>query len=307
MQSITITIIILHALVVQINAKELVLNRTAGGKNFTDVLVNKLVDRLISKLVAPMVAIPQASRPAIRGRALPSSFPSSLTVRNAPQVRHAIVPNAAKANDGSKSFGVQAKEAKQSFLDWPTKYRSLLKRGLKLVTSEEALKMMQTPFFPAKVVDVRLAALFAAGHAQGSTNVPLFTPVQGNSVFDQSKRLLSYSLGVQPTQRNPEFQAEALKQLNRNQPIIIACDRGGSVESLDDDKKAREPKFYTASLRAASELYDAGFKKLFILQGGLSAWDREGFPSEGKGVNPILKAFFGVSGASLIESNLPQS
>ena len=39
----------------------------------------------------------------------------------------------------------------------------------------------------------------------------------------------------------PWFQTDALKELNRNQPIIIACDRGGAVENLVDEKKAREP------------------------------------------------------------------
>lgn len=167
--------------------------------------------------------------------------------------------------------------------------------------------MTQATFFPAKLVDVRLAGTFDTGHAPGSTNVPLFRLIQGNSVLDQTRRITAYSIGVQPTERNPEFQAEALKQLNRNQPIIIACGRGGTVENVVEDKKAREPSRYTASLRAAFELYNAGFNKIFILKGGLSEWVREGFPVEGEGANPnpILSKILFFSPGEFIFSPLP--
>jgi rhodanese-related sulfurtransferase len=302
----SIFIIILHALVMQIHAKELVLNHSAdvkelvlnhaaGVQDFTDTFVNKLVDKLVDKLLANIVqtaAVPQASRPRIPGRTLPSSFtsPRAAGPALAPHVRYSVVPNAATNQQSSKqapfafpgdTVRPEEAKAKASIRDWAKKYRSLLKRGLKPKTPQEAFKMMQTPFFPAKLVDVRREGQFTTGHPKGAINVPLLQVVQGNSAFDWTKRLISYSTGVQPTERNPEFQAEAFKQLERNQPIIIVCNRGGTMENLVDDKKATEPKRYTASLKAASELYDAGFNNLFFLEGGFNKWEREGFPVEG--------------------------
>jgi rhodanese-related sulfurtransferase len=314
-----IAIISLHAFVAQAHSKELalnhtakmqelILNRTADMQDITDMLANKLVDNLLDKLVSlapgPM---PQASTLTIPGRSTPSSLFTSWAARTAlaPHARYAVVPNAVMDKKSSKQAlpfyisavppfvypGVRPEEAKTPLKDWPTKYRNLLKQGLKPVTPQEAVKMMQTPFFPAKLVDVRLESQFAAGHPQGALSVPLFRMVQGNSAFAWSKRVTSYSLGVQPTERNPDFQAEALKQLNRNQPIIIVCDRGGTVEKLADDAQAKNLKRYTASLKAADELYEAGFKKLFFLEGGIREWDRDGLPVEGNGVNPIASAF----------------
>lgn len=293
MWSIARTAIFLHALVARTRGTDLVLNHTIKGQDFTDTLANKLVDKLVDKLLAPSVAIPHASRPTIPGRTLPSSLWAARTAL-APRNRLPIVPNAAM----DKAFSGVQPEAINPVKQWPANYRSLLKRGLKPVTPQEALKMMQSPFFPAKLVDIRLESQFVVGHSQGAINVPLFRLIQGNSVYDVSKRLLSYSLAIAPTERNPDFQAEALKQLNRNQPIIIACDRGGIVENIVEDKKANEPKRYTSSLKAAYELYEAGFKKLFILDGGLNEWDREGFPLEGEGTNPILSAVLGSGGAT---------
>eukprot|EP00746_Dinoflagellata_sp_MGD_P117745 gnl/MRDRNA2_/MRDRNA2_53670_c0_seq1.p1 gnl/MRDRNA2_/MRDRNA2_53670_c0~~gnl/MRDRNA2_/MRDRNA2_53670_c0_seq1.p1 ORF type:complete len:335 (-),score=50.01 gnl/MRDRNA2_/MRDRNA2_53670_c0_seq1:210-1214(-) len=296
----SITILILHSFVVRIHAKDLVSNHKADVKGlalsnhtadvqekFKDEFANKIVDKLVNKLFANMVAVPQASRPAML---MPSSFTSPRAARTAlaPRVRDSVMPHAILSKGGSKepaflSPGAKPEVAQAPVREWASKYRSLLKRGLKPVTPQEALNMMQRPFFPAMLVDVRMEGKFAAGHPQGALNVPLFQVIQGNSPFVWTKRVISYSTGVQPTEQNPEFSAEALKQLKSNQPIIIVCDRGGTLETLVDDKKATEPKRYTASLKAASELYDAGFKNLFFLEGGLSEWDREGLPVEGSG------------------------
>lgn len=153
-------------------------------------------------------------------------------------------------------------------------------------------------------MDIRLEGQFAGGHAQGAINVPLFQIVEGNSALDWGKRLLSYSTGIQPTERNPQFQAEAFEQFKRNQPIIIVCDRGGAIENIVDDAKAVEPKRYTASLKAASELYDAGFTNLFFLAGGVGEWEREGFPIEGD--RQILPEIFSNLGAVIwIPAQIP--
>jgi rhodanese-related sulfurtransferase len=272
-----IAVITLHA-VVGIHAKELVLNHTANVQDVTDAIANKLVDRLVDKLLANMVQIgrvPQASRPAMRGHTLPSSFASPAF---APHVRRTVVPNAEMIAEGRPKV---AKTQTSMGREWAANYRKLFKRGLKPLTPQEALKMTEARFFPAKLVDIRLESQFVTGHAKGAINLPLLQVVQGNSAFDWTKKLISYSVGVQPTESNPEFQAKAFEELKRNQPIIIVCDRGGTVENIVEDKKATEPKRYTASLKAASALYDAGFSNLFFLEGGLNQWEREGFPVEG--------------------------
>lgn len=283
----SVAILILHAFVVRIHARELELNPTV--QEFTDMSVNKLVDTMVDNLHGRrLAAVPQASRPTILGRTRPSGFlaPWAASKTRPLHLRGGVVPNAVMAKESSKQPLLSLPE--NNMADWPMKYRSLSKRGLKSVTAQEALKMTKSPFFPAKLVDVRLDGQFVNGHPQGAINLPLRQIVQGNSIVDLSKKFIGYSSGVQPTESNPQFQADALKQLNKNQPIIIVDDRGGTVENIEKDKDAMMPLRYTASLKAASALYDLGFKNIRFLEGGINSWFGEGLPTEKIDV-PITK------------------
>eukprot|EP00746_Dinoflagellata_sp_MGD_P003916 gnl/MRDRNA2_/MRDRNA2_107577_c0_seq1.p1 gnl/MRDRNA2_/MRDRNA2_107577_c0~~gnl/MRDRNA2_/MRDRNA2_107577_c0_seq1.p1 ORF type:complete len:308 (-),score=54.90 gnl/MRDRNA2_/MRDRNA2_107577_c0_seq1:181-1104(-) len=181
-----------------------------------------------------------------------------------------------------------------SYKDWPVAYMSLLDKGLKVVSPEEALTMMEKK--DAVLADVRQAvsiwdsmnmgpfqsgtlATYKSGTAEGSVNVPLFRQIQGTSLFDILKRLNAYMFIIEPTERNPDFVDMALEKLPKNKPIILACNRGGLLDGRDLPKaKLNVPMRYTSSLKAAFELYRAGFKDLYLLDGGIKRWEDEGLP-----------------------------
>jgi rhodanese-related sulfurtransferase len=185
-----------------------------------------------------------------------------------------------------------------AYKDWPTAYQSLLDKGLKAIPPEEAFRMMQKR--GALLVDVRPAdstweklplgpfrsgttITYMTGSAEGAVNVPLFRQIQGNSMFDIIKRLNAWMFLVEPTERNPDF-IDLASKLPKNRPIILTCNRGGSLDKgLDktkssDKAKMNLPTRYTSSLKAAYELYKLGYKDLYVLEGGINEWEKKGFP-----------------------------
>eukprot|EP00747_Dinoflagellata_sp_TGD_P051826 gnl/TRDRNA2_/TRDRNA2_147550_c0_seq3.p1 gnl/TRDRNA2_/TRDRNA2_147550_c0~~gnl/TRDRNA2_/TRDRNA2_147550_c0_seq3.p1 ORF type:complete len:363 (+),score=30.54 gnl/TRDRNA2_/TRDRNA2_147550_c0_seq3:19-1107(+) len=172
---------------------------------------------------------------------------------------------------------------------WPAVYDWVVQRGLKTVTSKRAQEMIKRE--GAQVVDVRvadatIATSFDRGSIEGAVNVPLFQKVTGNSAFDWSKRAMMTFFGMEATEQNPDFEKEALEKLKSDglfglsKPIIIVCARGGEVTKLDKMMDYQKAAYNTQSLKAAYELYQAGFKNLYILEGGLTAWEREGLPMD---------------------------
>merc|ERR1712139_553877 len=73
---------------------------------------------------------------------------------------------------------------------------------------------------------------------EGAVSVPLFRKVAGDSMFDNVKRLGMGMMAMEARERNPDFAAMALERLPRNTPIIVACDRGGSLESTVKKEKS---------------------------------------------------------------------
>lgn len=205
---------------------------------------------LIGALVAQVAA---AAAPAA-GRALPR-----FAAARVPQPRASVAVRAAGKNAAA---------------EWPSIYNSLVGR-LKPITGAEAMKMTKDWLNPAVVVDVRAPKLYNAATIEGAVNVPLFLPIEGFNL----KRLVTNSMGVEATERNPDFEAMALERLPKGKPIIVACDRGGLLNAAEFGGSGRDNlQTYTRSLRAAADLYDAGFNNLFFLKDGIDGWDREGLP-----------------------------
>lgn len=181
-----------------------------------------------------------------------------------------------------------------AYRDWPTAYQSLLDKGLRTISPDVALRMMETK--QALLVDVRPAdstweklplgpfrsgttVTYMSGSAKDAINVPLFRQIQGNSMFDILKKMNAYMFLVEPTERNPEFNDLANK-LPKDKVIILACNRGGSLEKGLSKAQVNNPKRYSSSLKAAYELYQLGFKNLYILDGGIREWELQGYPMD---------------------------
>merc|ERR1712110_488754 len=105
---------------------------------------------------------------------------------------------------------------------------SLLDRGLQSITGEEAMQMVKDQ--GAVIVDVNKENKFKGRTIEGAINVPFFRPLTGDSMLNRTKRFWGNLLGVEATERNPDFASLARERLPSNRPVIVACDRGGLVE-----------------------------------------------------------------------------
>eukprot|EP00746_Dinoflagellata_sp_MGD_P055437 gnl/MRDRNA2_/MRDRNA2_24121_c0_seq2.p1 gnl/MRDRNA2_/MRDRNA2_24121_c0~~gnl/MRDRNA2_/MRDRNA2_24121_c0_seq2.p1 ORF type:complete len:260 (-),score=35.67 gnl/MRDRNA2_/MRDRNA2_24121_c0_seq2:187-966(-) len=242
-------VVMLHAIIAASVHAENILH-------YADNLADKLVDKLVYRVLKSTVPMPGAStsmahRPFSR---------SKFQLRAAPPYREWQEGNA---------------------------QRTLSDRGLTEVTCERALKMMKDK--DCILVDVRPenAVKYGKmmpngqrvkfGRPKGAVNVPYFRELTGTSLRDNINRLVcGVGLRKPATERNPEFVQMALGSLPRNKTIVLACDRGGSLMKGDS-------AFYTRSLQAAYELYDAGFTRLRVLKGGIPEWQGFGFPMEDSG------------------------
>jgi len=260
-----------------------------------DDLINKLVDRLIARVLnvgtVGSLAIPQ------RG-----------SLRTPTHIAHAAsagqpIKSLFDPSNSWNPFVMKKSKSKDSYADWAAQYRSLVSNGLQPLTALEAEEMVQDK--GAVFVDVRPEWTFNKFQIEDSINVPLFQKVQGNSMKDAVKRGLTSALAVDATERNPNFAAMAKERLPRDKPIIIACDRGGILDTTYEDQAKvetsamvklvnswttplmphsgtkdfdRYPNRYTLSLKAAYELYQAGFTNLYFLEGGMRKWEEEGLP-----------------------------
>lgn len=176
-----------------------------------------------------------------------------------------------------------------AYMVWPAVYLSLMDRGLlkNQVTGEEALRMVKRQ--GAVLVDVDDEGSFLSGTMEGAVNVPLFRPVAGNGFFDNVKKVSGFFMGMVSTERNPDFQKQALERLPKNKPIIVACQRGGSMETVVKKQKVGFVKEYedpdksfgieSRSLKACYELYEAGFTKVYFLKKGINQWVYEKLPT----------------------------
>lgn len=62
----------------------------------------------------------------------------------------------------------------------------------------------------------------------------------------------------------------------KNADIVLYCNIGGQLESWGNSEDGRQSR----SLTAAFELYNAGFKKVRVLEGGVGGFVKEGFELE---------------------------
>eukprot|EP00747_Dinoflagellata_sp_TGD_P169351 gnl/TRDRNA2_/TRDRNA2_198143_c0_seq1.p1 gnl/TRDRNA2_/TRDRNA2_198143_c0~~gnl/TRDRNA2_/TRDRNA2_198143_c0_seq1.p1 ORF type:complete len:307 (+),score=48.69 gnl/TRDRNA2_/TRDRNA2_198143_c0_seq1:44-964(+) len=164
---------------------------------------------------------------------------------------------------------------------WPLKYLTIIEKGLKQVDAEQALQMIQEE--DAVLVDVRPEEEFTAETAEGAVGVPLFVPRGGDGLGNKFKNALAFALGVKSREQNPKFADLANKALPKDKPVIIICNRGGTLDatrtnSFGTAAQLADVDQYTHSFQAAWELFEAGFDKLYYVQGGLSRWKSGGLP-----------------------------
>ena len=198
----------------------------------------------------------------------------------------------------SSSRGKQEKKAGipkdniDAFTEWRAAFKKLKDFGLKSVSAKDASNLVKTN--KAIILDVRTGAFYDKENPKGSVNVPYFTKVKGSG-GKTGKRLF---LGPNTTEKNRKFVkgVEDSLGLGFGKTIIVCCSTGGTLKntvtkrdgsSLVDSQRAFGLE--SLSLRAASDLIEAGFKNVMHLEGGFPAWISEGLPTEGSSVKAPLK------------------
>ncbi|CAL8469212.1 g8753 [Coccomyxa elongata] len=172
------------------------------------------------------------------------------------------------------------------YVVWPVIHSKLVKRGLKSITPEEAFKLQQKG---ATMLDMRPEYQYNIEHIEGAVNVPMFRKVAGSSAWDRLKRVAMGALAMTATESDPDFGTKAAEKLEKRKKVIVYCGRGGTIKTGFGNEKTG--KFFkddperafgieSRSLKACHELYEAGFKDVLHLEGGLSQWRYEGLPVE---------------------------
>lgn len=184
--------------------------------------------------------------------------------------------------------GVVQTKSGGSYTVWPMIHAKLQQRGLKSLRNAEAKELVDSG--KAILVDARSPWNFEAEHAVGAVNVPLFVDVAGREFWDTLKKwVVRIGFNMRATERDPEFREKALQKLDKDNTLIVYCQVGGTLktgnarpdglkEFKDDPERAfgRESR----SLKACFELQEAGFKNVLHLEGGLSQWRYDNFPTE---------------------------
>mmetsp|Transcript_30908 Transcript_30908/g.67517 ORF Transcript_30908/g.67517 Transcript_30908/m.67517 type:complete len:162 (-) Transcript_30908:894-1379(-) len=151
----------------------------------------------------------------------------------------------------------------------------------------------------AVLLDVRETPQYNKVHATGAINVPMFIPVQGNSMFDNAKRLAMAAFAMQATERNPRFIEEVQAKIPKNKQVMIICGSGGYMYTVVKTSSGSVGKYggrikektfadperafgkESRSLKAAYELItNGGYKKVLHVEGGLNVWRSEDYPLE---------------------------
>mmetsp|Transcript_17273 Transcript_17273/g.33275 ORF Transcript_17273/g.33275 Transcript_17273/m.33275 type:complete len:281 (+) Transcript_17273:87-929(+) len=177
---------------------------------------------------------------------------------------------------------------------WPVVHSQLMDYNLKSIGPEEVMALQKRG---CVLLDVREEPQYNKVHAAGAINVPLFVPVQGNSLFDNAKRLAMAAFAMEATERNPKF-AEELRALvgNTKTKIVVICATGGTLKteikrtSGVEGKGRVKTKVYndperafgreSRSLKACYEVLEAGYTDVMHVDGGLNGWRHDDYPIE---------------------------
>lgn len=136
----------------------------------------------------------------------------------------------------------------------------------------------------ALIVDIRPEGDFEAGHIAGSVNVSLFRLITGWDPVKTLRRAGFAFFGVfNGTEVNPDFETQlydipslSSQEARETIPLILVCQIGGDLTPTTSFKNGKQSR----SMIAAYQLLLLGFKKVSVLKGGFSEWQRNERPIE---------------------------
>lgn len=185
-----------------------------------------------------------------------------------------------------------------TYTSWPVMYGALEKAGI--ASYDVATVEREVRSGKAVLVDIRLRKQYERETACGAVNAQLFRPATGRGGFYTLRRAAFAFLGLTPTERNPNFAADAEAAVlaspngagkrGKRSRVYLMCGPGGTMERIARTTKlaAGSNEAYTKefadpdrafgresrSLKACYELLteDKGWTDVRHVKEGLSAW-----------------------------------
>ncbi|XP_044486139.1 rhodanese-like domain-containing protein 11, chloroplastic isoform X1 [Mangifera indica] len=160
------------------------------------------------------------------------------------------------------------------------RWDTMLREGkVKVLTPREAGYAIQLS--NKTLLDVRPSCEREKAWVKGSTWIPIFDVDNGFDAGTLSKKITTFAMGGwwsgAPTlSYNKQFLSKVEEKLPKDTDVIVACQKG------------------LRSLAACELLYDAGYRNLFWVQGGLETAEEEELTREG----PQPLKFAGIGGVS---------
>lgn len=156
---------------------------------------------------------------------------------------------------------------------WSMIAEELKRNKLKFVKPSETSKR------GTLVIDIRPSQDYEASHIPGAYNCEFFKSIEGWDPVKILRRAVFAFFGIlNGTEYNPGFVDEVVSLTGgkKNADIVLYCNIGGQLEPWGNSKDGRQSR----SLTAAFELYNAGFKKVRVLDGGIGGYVKGGFELE---------------------------
>lgn len=152
-------------------------------------------------------------------------------------------------------------------VEWKEMYRTLLTTGVKSVSADQAASKLGKS---GVLVDVRLPFKHTDRRPVPSINVPVYIAIQKWDVPSIIRRIAFSFFGVYGTELNKNFVQEVEAAVPKGKDIYLICERGGSLVN----KPGTLYGFESRSLKAYYFLQQAGFNRIYHVQGGLIGWQQ---------------------------------
>ncbi|PIA51594.1 hypothetical protein AQUCO_01100446v1 [Aquilegia coerulea] len=178
--------------------------------------------------------------------------------------------------DGGDDPAQQMKEMAAARKRWENLIRE---EKVKVLTPREAGYAIQLT--NKTLLDVRPSIEHKKAWVKGSSWVPIFDVENNLDVGTISKKIMNFTMGgwwsgVPTLSYDNEFVSKVEEKFPKDTDLIVACQKG------------------LRSLAACEQLYNAGYRNLFWIQGGLEAAEEEDLEREG----PQPFKFAGIGGVS---------
>ncbi|GMH40204.1 hypothetical protein BSKO_08108 [Bryopsis sp. KO-2023] len=152
---------------------------------------------------------------------------------------------------------------------WNRISSTLVQQEVKVLTSDQLIAAQAADI---AVVDVRPLGEWEEEHIPGSINVQLYRQIEGWSAFKIARRMSFAAFGVfDGTEMNEEFLEEVADVASKEDPIILVCGMGGSLDKTSYFENGTP----TRSLIAAYELVQNGYQDVRVHKGGVKGWEQE--------------------------------